>query len=243
MDAEKMHALACQYVLEPTQEHLQVAVEAALPLCALIARRFSHRGVEYEDLFQVACMACVGALKRFDLGREMRFTTFVTPTVTGAVRNAVRDQAALLRAPRTLRQQAAQLAQAREAFYRRERREPAARELAQALGWEVERVLTVLSYQAEGAPLSLDQVNEDGLSLAEQLPFLEAGFDRMEQRADVQRALGTLSARERELLALRYGRRLSQRDAAQRLGMSQMQVSRMERRMLIALRKELTPPT
>ena len=242
MDADRMHALACRYAAEQTDAHLQAALEASLPLCALIARRFAHRGVEYEDLYQIACLACVGALKRFDVSREMKFTTFVTPTVTGAVRNAVRDQAGLLRSPRALLQQSAQLARIREAFCQRERREPTARELADALGWDVERVLTALSHPAARAPLSLDQEDGDGLPLAARLPFLETGFDRSEQRADLEKALEALSPLEQELMALRYKQRLSQRDAARRLGISQMQVSRMERRILTALRKELTPP-
>ena len=236
-----MHALACRYALSPTEENLRKALEAALPLCALIARRFSHRGVEYDDLYQTACLACTGALQRFDPGRGLKFTTFVTPTVLGAVRNEVRDRGALLRAPRALKQQAAMLARAREDFCALNRREPSARELADRLGWGLPQVLDALAAAREEAPLSLDQTAEGSPSLLEQLPLLEQGFVRMEQRADLGRALAVLSDTERELIALRFRHRLSQRDAAARLGMSQMQVSRMERRILATLRKEMTP--
>ena len=83
MDAERMHALACLYARDKTQEKLEEALDAALPLCALIARRFSRRGAEYDDLYQTACLACVQALRGFDPDRGYRFSTYVTPTVTG----------------------------------------------------------------------------------------------------------------------------------------------------------------
>ena len=241
MDAGRMHALACQYALAPTPESLQAALEAALPLCAAIARRFSRRGAEYDDLYQTACLAAMGALQRFDPIRGLKFTTYLTPTVTGAVRNEVRDRGALLRTPRALKQQAAQLARVREEFLARSRREPCARELAEALGWELAQVLDALAAARGETPLSLDRESVEGPSLMEQWPFTEQGFDRMEQRADLTRALRTLSDTERKLLSLRYRQGLSQREAARRLDMTQMQVSRLERRALAALRKEMTP--
>lgn len=239
MDAALMHETACRFAAQQTQEALDAALVAALPLCAMIARRFSGRGVDYEDLYQVASMACVAALRGFDPGRGFQFTTFVTPSVTGAVRNYLRDKGALLRTPRTLREDGARLADARNAFLQQHRQEPSARELAQALDWELGRVLSVLAAQAGSQVASLDQEDEDGLRLGEKLASPERGFEKSEQRQDLKRALLTLSASERELLLCRFRDGLSQRQAAQRLNMTQMQVSRMERRALAALRKEM----
>ena len=84
MDAARMHALACRYAEEATRENLEEALNAALPLCALIARRFSSRGGEYDDLYQAACLACVRALRGFDPEKGFKFTTYVTPVITGA---------------------------------------------------------------------------------------------------------------------------------------------------------------
>lgn len=239
MDAALMHETACRFAAQQTQEALDAALAAALPLCAMIARRFSGRGVDYEDLYQVASMACVAALRGFDPGRGFQFTTFVTPSVTGAVRNYLRDKGALLRTPRTLREDGTRLAAARNAFLQQHRQEPSARELAQALDWELSRVLSVLAAQAGSQVASLDQEDEDGLRLGEKLASPERGFEKSEQRQDLKRALLTLSASERELLLCRFRDGLSQRQAAQRLNMTQMQVSRMERRALAALRKEM----
>lgn len=240
MDAQRMHALACQYALEGTQAALDSALEACLPLCALIARRFSGRGAEYEDLYQTACLACVSALKGFDPERGLKFTTYVTPTVAGAVRNYLRDQAPMLRAPRALQKQMTQAQKAREAFLQENHSEPTARQLAQALGWEMHQVLNVWSAISAQNVSSFEQPDGDGLTLADRLPFLEAGFEQAEQREDLKNALRTLTEEERRLLSFRFTHRLSQRDTAQRMNKTQMQISRMERRVLAALQKEMS---
>ena len=242
MDAARMHALACEYAHSPSEETLQAALEEALPLCALIARRFSGRGIDYEDLYQVASMACVSALKNFDADRGLKFTTFVTPTMTGTVRNYLRDKAGVLRTPRGLREQGTQLAAAREKFLQEKRREPSPQELADLLSWDVSRVLTVLSAQDASQVSSLDQQDEEGLSMGDRIPFVEQGFEQAELRQDLKKALASLSPQEQQLLLLRFQRQMSQREAAQELGMTQMQVSRMERRVLLALRKEMESP-
>ena len=234
-----MHATACAYYESPTEENLNSALQEALPLCALIARRFAGRGVEYEDLYQVAAMACVSALKKFDGERGLKFTTFVTPTITGTLRNYLRDKAGLLRTPRGLKEQGVQLAQAREAFLQQHHYEASPRELADLLGWEVSQVLMVLSAQEAGNVTSLDQTDEEGLSTGERIPFIEQGFEKSEQHQDLLKALTALSDQEKLLIALRYQQRMSQREVAKEMGLSQMQVSRMERRALQLLRKEM----
>lgn len=241
MDAQRMHALACLYAQEKTEKRLEDALDASLPLCALIARRFSQRGGEYDDLYQTACLACVQALRSFDPDRGYKFTTYVTPTITGAVRNHLRDKESLLRTPRALREQAARLSQAREAYYALRREEPTPRQLAKALGWTLETVLSTLAAQTAGSLLSLNAPDENGLSLADRLPALEAGFESAEQREDLRRAMDTLNETEREMLRLRFTLRLSQRETAQRMNRTQMQISRMEARVLAALRKEMNP--
>ena len=239
MDAERMHALACEYALSRTDEALGDAAQAALPLCALIARRFVGRGADYEDLYQVASMALVAALRGFDPERGLKFSTYVTPTITGTVRNYLRDKGGVMRTPRGLKEMAALLAKEREALTRRLRREPTVRELADALSWPMARVLDVLSTQENLNVASLDVPAPDGRMPAETLGFLDEGFEGAEKRSDLLDAMKTLSEDERKLLAFRFSDKLSQRETAQRLNMTQMQVSRLERRALQTLRREM----
>lgn len=239
MDAGRMHELACRYARARTEETLNQALEEALPLCALAARRFSGRGVEYEDLYQVACLACVSALRAFDPDRGHRFTTYVTPTVMGSVRNFIRDKGSVLHTARGAREDMARLAAAREEFLRRFHEEPSPRELAEKLGWEMERVMRALTVRASAQLSSLDQRDGEGASLGERLADVEKGFERVESREDLKRALAGLTEKERLLLALRYEQRLSQRETAAKMNMTQMQVSRTERRILAALQRDM----
>lgn len=239
MNANEMHELACAYALQPGEATLEAAVEAALPLCDLIARRFSGRGVEYEDLRQVAAMAVVDALKGFDPARGLKFTTYVTPTITGKVKNYLRDKGELMRTPRSVKEQMTQLLSVRDAFMNAQHREPSARELAQALDWPMERVLDVLSAMENNKMTSLSASDEDGLDLESRLSTVEAGFEKMETREDLKNAMQKLTEDEKLLLTYRFIQGLSQREAAGKLGMSQMQVSRAERRILLLLKKEM----
>lgn len=239
MDAARMHETACAYALSPTQAHLDAALAEALPLCALIARRFSGRGIEYEDLLQVASFACVEALRKFDAARGLKFSTYVTPTITGTLRNYLRDKAELLHTPRGIKERSAQLAAARESFLQKTHREPTPRELAEMLRWDVGQVLLSLSAREANAVSSLDQTDEEGLTLGERIPFLEQGFEQFENREALMQALAILTDEEKTLLSLRFREQLSQRETAARLGMSQMQISRKEKRILALLRHEM----
>lgn len=236
-----MHALACAYARAPSEEALDAALRQALPLCGLIARRFAGRGAEYEDLYQSLSMACVAAIRGFDPDRGWHFSSYLTPTLTGAARHYLRDRAALLRTPRMMQEQAAALQKARDAFVQARHAEPSPRELAEALRWDVARVLSVLAARGAADILSLDGAREDGNGIGEKLPFREPGFDRFEQREDLKTALSALTETERTLLSLRYEQKLSQRETAHRMNRTQMQISRMERRILSALRKEMEP--
>ena len=144
-----------------------------------------------------------------------------------------------MRTPRGLKEQMTQLSAAREKFIAAARREPSAAELAAQLDWPVERVLDVLSAIENSKMSSLSASDEEGLDLESRMGSVEGGYEQMETREDLKNALKKLSPEERQLLLLRYTKGLSQREAAKQLGMSQMQVSRAERRILLLMRKEM----
>lgn len=239
IDSERMHALACEYALSRTEDALETALEACLPLCEVIARRFSGRGVEYEDLYQTAALACVRALRGFDPSRGLKFSTYVTPSVTGVVRNYLRDKATLMRTPRGMAEQAARLQKARERLTAALRREPTARELAEDMHLGVPEILDLLAFAQSRTPEALDATDDEGLSVAERTGFIDVGFEAFAQREDLRQALKNLSDDEKALLSLRFEKRLTQRETAARMGLSQMQVSRMERRVMAALRSDM----
>lgn len=212
--------------------------ERYLPLARAVARKFSGRGVETEDLEQVAGMALLKALERFDPARGFRFVTYAVPTITGDVRNYLRDKSGLMRMPRDMRQRLYQMTQEQERFEREHLRAPTATELSERMGIAPEAFLALLSLRSQNEAVSLDTpVGEEGdTCLSDLLGSADDRFERMERSEWAQWLLSKVGETERELLTLRYRDGLGQRETARRLGISQMQVSRLERRALSRLR-------
>ena len=212
--------------------------ERYLPLARAVARKFSGRGVETEDLEQVAGMALLKALERFDPARGFRFVTYAVPTITGDVRNYLRDKSGLMRMPRDMRQRLYQMTQEQERFEREHLRAPTATELAERMGIAPEEFLALLNLRAQSDAVSLDMpVGEEGdTRLSDLLGSADDRFECMERSEWAQWLLSKVGDPERELLTLRYRDGLGQRETAKRLGISQMQVSRLERRALSRLR-------
>ena len=212
--------------------------EHYLPLARAVARKFSGRGVETEDLEQVAGMALLKALERFDPARGFRFVTYAVPTITGDVRNYLRDKSGLMRMPRDMRQRLYQMTQEKERFEREQLRTPPAVELWERLGLAPEEFLALLALRTQNEAVSLDTpVGEEGdTQLSDLLGSTDDRFERMERSEWAQWLLSKVGDTERELLTLRYRDGLGQRETARRLGISQMQVSRLERRALSRLR-------
>ena len=212
--------------------------ERYLPLARAVARKFSGRGVETEDLEQVAGMALLKALERFDPARGFRFVTYAVPTITGDVRNYLRDKSGLMRMPRDMRQRLYQMTQEQERFEREHLRTPTAAELSERMGIAPEEFLALLALRTQNEAVSLDTpVGEEGdTQLSDLLGSADDRFERMERSEWAQWLLSKVGDTERELLTLRYRDGLGQRETARRLGISQMQVSRLERRALSRLR-------
>ena len=203
-----------------------------------MARKFSGRGVETEDLEQVAGMALLKALERFDPARGFRFVTYAVPTITGDVRNYLRDKSGLMRMPRDMRQRLYQMTLEQERFEREHLRAPTATELSERMGIAPEEFMALLSLRMQSDAVSLDTpVGEEGdTQLSDLLGSPDDRFERMERSEWTQWLLSKVGDTERELLTLRYRDGLGQRETAKRLGISQMQVSRLERRVLSRLR-------
>lgn len=207
------------------------------PLAKAVARRFSGRGVETEDLEQVAGLALLKALERFEPERGNRFVTYAVPTITGDLRNYLRDKGSSMRLPRQARQKLFQMQQERERFSREFLREPTAMELAQAMEMYPDELLLLLQMRDQGDVASLDaKIGEEEGELLQLLGQQDEGYERAEENDWMQWVLSKVSDNERALLQLRYLEQLGQRETAKRLGVSQMQVSRMERRILSRLR-------
>lgn len=228
-----------------SRDHAVMArlVEENLSLSQAVARKFQGRGVEKDDLEQVAAMALMQAIERFDPERGLQFSTFALPTIAGSVRNYLRDRGSTIRLTRSLREQLTKLRHVSDELTRKLQREPSMRELAEAMELPPEELLTLLDARRSAQTVSLDAEMSDDAEAPRLETFLgrlDEGYEQVEQAQWLNWVYGQVTPTEKLLLQKRFEERLGQRETARALGVSQMQVSRMERRLLTRLREKMT---
>ena len=234
MSDERIASLHAAYAADHDPAVRDELLENYLPLSRAVAAKFIGRGIERDDLEQVAAMAMLSALERFDPAMGNRFSSFAVPTIAGALRNHIRDRGDGMRMPRDIRQQLYRMQKAQAAYEQAYGCTPSAYQLAAYMGISPDELLTLLDASQRQNAVSLDSaVGEDGESTLESfLGREDKGFEQMERSQLLNWLLEKLAPQERELLELRYVHQLGQRETAGRLGVSQMQVSRLERRIL-----------
>ncbi|MBR2831519.1 MAG: sigma-70 family RNA polymerase sigma factor [Oscillospiraceae bacterium] len=201
-----------------------------------VARRYFGRGAEPDDLYQLGCVGFLKAVQGFDEGFGTRFSTYAVPKIAGEIRRFLRDDGAV-KVSRTLKERANQVKTARTALEQRLGREPTLSELSEKTGLTAEDIASCET--AVTAPESLQQESgEDGRSLERTLRSPE-DEERLIEHVDLRRAIGELQERESMVILLRFYRGMTQDAAARVMGVSQVQVSRLERRALTALREKL----
>ncbi|MBE5768714.1 MAG: sigma-70 family RNA polymerase sigma factor [Clostridiales bacterium] len=244
MSEVHLSSLMEEYARSRDTASMHAIVEAYLPFSRTIARKFSGQGVETEDLEQVAAMALMKAVERFEPERGLKFTTFATPTIAGEVRNYLRDKGSTIRMGRDVRTKVYQLRKIQEKLTWELQREPSMKELAQAMDMTYDELLSLLDARQQSETVSLSSPlgsDQDAQELEERLGGLEEGFERVEQRDWMAWIFSQVTPQEKQLLELRYVHRMGQREIAREMGISQMQVSRLERRILARLRETAEP--
>lgn len=206
-------------------------IEGNLPLVHKLANRFRGRGVEYEELYAAGCVGLVKAVDRFEPERGLCFSTYAVPVILGEIRRLFRDGGSV-KISRSLKELSVKAARVRDQLSANG--EPRISDIAQALGVTPEEAAEALC--AGIPPVSLDQGGEDGEPLS--VPSA-SGEDALIDRLALRQCLSELSGEDREILMLRYFRRKTQSETAQILGMTQVMVSRRERKLLKELREQL----
>ncbi|MBI3910055.1 MAG: sigma-70 family RNA polymerase sigma factor [Armatimonadetes bacterium] len=237
--AETADHLWSAYASHPTRRLRERLIEQYRPLAYSVLRRIRRRGD--EDLEQVALLGLVKAVDHFNPALGNRFSSFAVPTILGELKRYLRDHSRPVRPPRSLLDlHAAVVAKDRELTVRI-RRTPAIPELASALSVEPDQVTEALAIEEACHPYSLDGLMESlerdqPVVLEECLGVEDPGLAQIEAQVAWSQAVNELDPPLKEIIELRYYRNLTQREAARRLGVSQMHVSRLERRALDRLR-------
>ncbi|GFG51747.1 RNA polymerase sigma factor SigF [Mycolicibacterium agri] len=219
-------------------------VERCLPLADHIARRFDGRGEPRDDLVQVARVGLVNAVIRFDVDAGSDFVSFAVPTIMGEVRRHFRDNSWSVKVPRRLKELHLRLGAATAELSQRLGRAPTASELAAELGMDRDEVVEGLIAGSSYNTLSIDSGgsgsgNEDAPAIADTLGDVDTSLDQIENREALRPLLESLPERERTVLLLRFFESLTQTQIAERVGISQMHVSRLLAKSLARLRDQL----
>ena len=199
------------------------------------AHRFTGKGIEYEDLFQAGCMGLVKAFDAFDRERGVRFSTYAVPVILGEIRRLFRD-GGTVKVSRTLKELSIRTAREREKFALKEGREPTIKELAERLGVSEEDVTEAVCAAAPVISLTADEDNGGGQA---DVPVASPAV-QIAERLSVIQAVSSLEERDRAIVRLRYYENKTQTQTAAALGMTQVQVSRREKKILGLLRQELS---
>jgi RNA polymerase sigma-B factor len=225
------------------QRQRDVIIERCLPLADHIARRFSNRGEPLEDLVQVARMGLIQAVNRFDTANGADFLAFAVPTMMGEVRRHFRDHGWSVKVPRRMKELGPQLNRARDEMSQRLGRAPTASEIASYLGLDYEEVVqaqiaaSAYSTLSSDAPGPAAAGDDEGLSISSSFGDLDANLDKVLDVETVRPLVAALPERQQTVLLLRFFENMTQTQIAERLGISQMHVSRILRKAIADLQR------
>jgi RNA polymerase sigma-B factor len=211
-------------------------VERFLPFARDLARRYTYTDESFDDLSQVASLGLIKAIDRFDPDRGTKFTSFAAPTILGELKRHFRDKGWALRVPRDLQERALTVIREAEALSKELGRSPKPREVARAVECSVEEVLeaqqAAASYEAASLDAPTIRDDNEGASLVDLLGGEDAGYELAEERDAIASTWRELPDVERAVLELRFVHDLNQSEIGERIGYSQMHVSRLLRRAL-----------
>jgi RNA polymerase sigma-B factor len=216
-------------------------IERFMPLTRKLARRYIGANQPFEDLLQVASVGLLLAIDRFDCERGTAFTSFAVPTILGELRRYFRDLGWAVHVPRAAQERALRIDAAEKQLIGERGRSPSITRLAEVLEWSVEDVVTALEARAAHHASSLNAPQESGDAehgeLLDGFGEPDERFDLIDARLSIAAAARRLSQHERRVLEMRYVGEMTQAEIGKELGVSQMQVSRLERQCLHKLRE------
>jgi RNA polymerase sigma-B factor len=216
-------------------------VDQYIGLVEFLARRFKNRGEPLEDLIQVGTIGLLKAIERFDLDREVEFSTYATPTIVGELKRHFRDKGWAVRVPRRLQELHLELTKVVSDLGHDLGRSPTVAEIAKSTGISEEEVLEGLeiahAYNFTSLDAPIDSDDSHSASFAEQLGTEDEHLENLEYRASLAPEMAKLPERERTILYLRFFKGQTQSEIAEKLGISQMHVSRLLNRTLARLRE------
>lgn len=235
------HTLALiQLAHEGDKEARDTIIQENMGLVWSIAKRFQNRGVDMEDLFQIGCIGLMKSVDKFDTSFDVRFSTYAVPMITGEIKRFLRDDG-MIKVSRSMKEMANKAYAIRERLEKTLGREPALSEVAKLLETSEEELVAAMEAGSDVESLQQTIYRGDGSDIS-LMDKIEEKVDKQEMllnRMLLEEVLSTLEGNERELIYKRYFEEKTQTAIAAEMGMSQVQVSRLEKKILLGLREKL----
>ncbi len=244
-DKERTHELFRRYKENGDMDAREKLVMSHMNLVRFLANKFKNRGEPLDDLVQVGYLGLLKAIDRFDPSRGLEFTTYATPTILGEIKRHFRDKGWSVRVPRRLQELSAKVNQATDKLTTELQRSPKIEEIADYLGASVDEVLEAMESSSAYSSVPLEGSSnpeaDDAPSVIDRYATEDSALTFTDDRLVIEEALKSFSPREREVIELRFLQGMTQIEIAERLGISQVQVSRLLRRTLKKIQDKIDP--
>ncbi len=221
------------------KEAREVLIEKNLGLVHHIVKRFLNRGVDTEDLFQIGCIGLMKAIDKFDLAYDVKFSTYAVPMISGEIKRFLRDDG-MVKVSRSLKENGWKITQAREEFQHRNGRDATLMEISEMTGLSTEEIVMAMDAGAEVESIYRSVYQSDGneIYLVDQIASKTNEKEKLLNHMLLGQLLSDLEGTEKLLITLRYFQGQTQTEVADRLGISQVQVSRLEKKILRRMREK-----
>lgn len=240
MDTKELFKL---YKDSSDREIRNILVERYLYLAKLLSKKYANKGVDYEDIYQVASLALIYAIDRYDIDKGFEFSSFATPTIVGEIKKYFRDKVWTLRVPRRIQELNKKISEARIKLEQENKKYPKVKDIADYIGCTQEEVLEAMEASYGYQPMSLDSSSKDesddkDITLIDRIGKEEIDFSNIEYNDYINKFMDTLNELEIRIFKDRYFNEKTQSSIAKELEISQMSVSRLERKVIEKLKKD-----
>lgn len=219
-------------------------IERHLYIAEILSKKYANRGIDYEDLYQIASIGLIYSVDRFDVDKGFKFSSFATPTIIGEIKKYFRDRGWTIRVPRRIQELSKKINNSKDLLSQELQRSPTVEDIAEYLNSTTEEILEAMEASKVYTPQSLDITYDSGsddkdINLADLIGEDDIRFDKIENNDFVLTAMDKLNEVEKQILIDRYFNKKTQVSIAEKLGISQMTVSRMEKKVIEKFRKEM----
>lgn len=240
MDTKELFKM---YNKDKDREIRNILIERNLYLVNILAKKYMNKGVEFEDIYQVASLGLIYAIDRYDIDKGFEFSSFATPTIMGEIKKYFRDKVWTLRVPRRVQELSKKISEARVFLEQKNKKHPKVKEIAEYIGCREEDVLEAMEASYGYQPISLDASSNDDsedkdITLIDKIGKEESSFGNIEQKDFINKFMENLNELELKIFKERFFLDKTQSAIANELEISQMTVSRIERKIIEKLKKE-----